>query len=360
MLLQGTDPRLGATERDRALAQPAGRGRSVCLFGGAAEPVVSADALISAIDHNPEPFRALTPCGYAAGVSAYQAAAARLKPSDLTNHYTDGLAFFHDDLVPHLKRSLGALSGGVWQLDDFVGFAAGSDVDLMAHIVNAVTARGGDVSLYEGDWYGFLLGASQPERLRWWSPDAVPPRSALACVCVPSVRNGHTTQEMLAHLGTADAALLNINLFPTLSPDERAVTAQALLPVLQKSVISVSFSRGFGLTASQLGVVLIHRAHPLLGLIRKQLDWFTYFYNAIAAHAFTLLDPDQLAVVDTSRRSEVQQWLQNRDLPALESGSYYVKSFGLPQNTPAAARDLLKPLLRGDSLVRLCFKPTAS
>ena len=42
--------------------------------------------------------------------------------------YTSGLAFFHERFVSHLKRVLGELGGGVW---DLVAYAAGSDVDFM-------------------------------------------------------------------------------------------------------------------------------------------------------------------------------------------------------------------------------------
>jgi hypothetical protein len=55
--------------------------------------------------------------------------------------YTSGLAFFHERLVPHLKRVRGELSGGVWDLADFVAYAADSDVDFMTHLVEAVWGR---------------------------------------------------------------------------------------------------------------------------------------------------------------------------------------------------------------------------
>src|SRR5262245_50744388 len=82
-------------------------------------------------------------------------------------------------------------------------------------------------------------------------------------VCVPSVRNGHLTAGMLEFLEQAGMCLLNINLYPTLAAEERRAVSEALAPLLSRSLLSISFSRGFALTASQLGVVLVHRDHPL-------------------------------------------------------------------------------------------------
>jgi hypothetical protein len=45
--------------------------------------------------------------------------------------YTSGFAFFHERFVPHLKSVLGELSGGVWDLADFVAYATDSDVDFI-------------------------------------------------------------------------------------------------------------------------------------------------------------------------------------------------------------------------------------
>jgi hypothetical protein len=58
--------------------------------------------------------------------------------SQVASLYTRGLAFFHECFVPHLKSVLGELSGGVCDLADFVAYAAGSDVDFMTHLVEAV------------------------------------------------------------------------------------------------------------------------------------------------------------------------------------------------------------------------------
>jgi hypothetical protein len=294
-----------------------------------------------------ERFRPLLPVGYAAGVEAYRRAAAGLGTAELTGHYTCGLAFFHEEFVPYLKATLVGLSGGVWSLDDFDAFAAGSDVDFMTHLVEAVAARE-PVYLYPGDWFGFRAGATQTDNLRWDGDS----RGRLACLCVPSVRNGHLTDDMLGFLGDASACLLNLNLFPTLPAEERREAALGLAGVLDKAVLSISFSRGFGLTASQLGVALVHRDHPLRRRFATQWDWFTYFYNALAARAFMALDIPQVQEVDRQRRQWVREWLHRRELPVVETGSYYVKSFRVEGAVP----ERLRPLVR-DDVVRLCFKP---
>jgi hypothetical protein len=294
-----------------------------------------------------EKFRALLPVGYAAGAEAYCAAVAGLTAHDLSTHYTAGLDWFRREFVPHLKRSLEDLTGGAWDLTDFEAFAAGSDVDFMTHLVEAVAARE-EVCLYPGDWFGFLVGCTHPDRLRWDTASG----GRLACLCVPSVRNGHLTEEMAEFLEEAEACLLNLNLFPTLRAEERRAVAERLAPVLDKSVLSISFSRGFGLTASQLGVALVPRGHPYLGRYGKAWEWFTYFHNALAARAFRALDLPRLEAVDGERRQWVAAWLRERGLPVLDSGSYYVRSFRPVEGVP----DRLRPLAR-DGLVRLCFKP---
>jgi hypothetical protein len=290
------------------------------------------------------------PVGYEAGAAAYRAAVAELTERDLTEHYTSGLEFFHERFVPHLKRVLEALSGGAWDLADFVAYAAGSDVDLMTHLVEAVAARG-RVCLFPEDWFGFRVGVTQTANLAWDSSG----RGELACLCVPSVRNGHLTDEMLAFLEAAPQCLLNLNLYPTLTGDERHVLAASLRPLLDRAVLSISFSRGFGLTSSQLGVFLVHRSHPYRSRFETQWAWFTYFFNALAARAFMLLDLSSIESTDAERRTWVLRWLESRGLPAIETGSYYVKSFRPVGTVPEA----LAPLRRGD-LVRLCFKPPLS
>ena len=157
---------------------------------------------------------------------------------------------------------------------------------------------------------------------------------------------------MLQFLEAADSCLLNLNLYPTLLPEERRRTAAALKPVLDKSLLSISFSRGFGLTATQLGVLLVHRNHPLATRLKTQWNWLSYFHNGLAAKAFMALDIHRLRQVDAQRRTAVQQWLLEKGLPSVDSGSYYVKSFR-PQGT---LPERLLPLKRGE-VVRLCFKP---
>lgn len=283
-------------------------------------------------------------------MDAYRAAVASLSVEDLTEHYTRGLAWFERELAPCVRRRLEALSGGAWALDDFVAYAAGSDVDLMAHVVEAAAAREG-VTVYPGDWYGFLAGTTQTAGVRF----AEDPAGTLAACCVPSVRNGHTTEEMVAFLARAPACLLNVNLFPTLAAEERRSVALALQPILRQSMLSVSFSRGFGLTASQLGVLLVPRDHPFRARFEGQWRWLTYFHNAIAGRAFMAMDLDRLAAVDQARRAWSAQWLRERGLPCVETGSYYVKSFRVEGALP----DRLRPLCR-DGLVRLCLKPPIS
>jgi hypothetical protein len=174
-------------------------------------------------------------------------------------------------------------------------------------------------------------------------------------MCIPSVRNGHFTAPMFEFLDAAECCLLNLNLYPTLVASERQQVAKVLAPLLPKSLISISFSRGFALTASQLGVLLVHRDHPLRSQFETQWDWYTYFFNLIAARAFMLLDLAEIERVNQARREWVSEWLRQRQLPVVDSGSYYVKSFQVTGKTAPA----LSPLLR-DGLLRLCFKPPIS
>jgi hypothetical protein len=294
-----------------------------------------------------EHFRALLPVGYAAGVEAYRQAVNQIDTRELTDHYTHGLHFFHQTFVPNLKLRLASLSGGDWSFGDFEAYAAGSDVDLMTHLVEAVAARE-PVCLYPGDWFGFGLGATHEQNIRWTTQS----RGMLACLCIPSVRNGHLTEEMAAFLDDADTCLLNLNLYPTLEAGERKELAARLEGILPKSVLSISFSRGFGLTASQLGVFLVHRDHPYQRRFAARWNWFTYFHNALAARAFLALDEEQRTAVDRQRRQWVADQLRRSGLAVVESGSYYVKSFRIEGVVPGA----LEPLCR-NGVVRLCFKP---
>ena len=298
-------------------------------------------------DDDIEQLRPLLPVGYDAVANAYNAVAGEITAADLTNHYTAGLDYFHDEFTPLLKRRVEELTGGCWRLDDFVAYAAGSDVDLMTHLVEAVAARE-PVRLFPGDWYGFLVGCTQQHNIAWHTQA----NGGLACLCVPSVRNGHLTSDMVEFVNSADAALLNLNLFPTLTPEERHSVAIQLQPALPKAILSISFSRGFGMTASQLGVFLIHRDHPYRRRYERQWNWFTYFYNTIAARVFAAIDLHELAAVDNLRRAWAFQWLTDRDLPVTPSGSYYVKTFGIQGRIP----ERLAPLER-DGRIRLCLKP---
>jgi hypothetical protein len=294
-----------------------------------------------------ERFRPLLPVGYCAVAEAYRRASQSITASDLTEHYTSGLASFHAEFVPWLRGLLSDLSGGHWQLDDYVAFASGSDVDLMTHLIEAVAARE-SVCLFPGDWFGFLVGSTHQDNIVWRS-DAT---DSLGCLCIPSVRNGHVTDEMYDFLESSTSCLLNLNLYPTLAAEERHSVSARLAPLLPKSLLSISFSRGFGLTASQLGVFLVHKEHPYRSRFEQQWNWLTYFHNSIAVRTLLALNLDDLQAVDTRRRTWVSDWLQDHGLPAIASGSYYVKSFLTDRDVPQH----LQPLVR-DGLLRLCFKP---
>ena len=53
-----------------------------------------------------------------------------------------------------------------WNLSNYNAFSAGSDDELIAHIVNAVCTRS-QVALYPGDRYGFLVGSPDQRRIVW-------------------------------------------------------------------------------------------------------------------------------------------------------------------------------------------------
>lgn len=330
------------------IQQPVVGREGLRLAGGPVEPVVSAETLLRAVSRESvESLRPLLPVGYTSVAEAYRGAAADLTAQDLTSHYTEGMSFFHETFVPYVKGLLQALSGGKWDLKDYVAYASGSDVDMMGHLIEGSASRG-RVCLFPGDWMGFEAGCTHPESIHWSQDSA----GSVACLCIPSVRNGHFTEPMLEFLRKAEVCLLNLNLFPTLLSQERLEVAESLGSVLEKSVLSISFSRGFGLTASQLGLILVHRDHPWVSRFDRQWKWFTYFYNALAARAFMRVDIQQLGEVDNQRREWVREWLLKNGLPAVESGSYYVKSFQVEGAIPQE----LKPLSR-DNIVRFCFKP---
>jgi hypothetical protein len=291
-----------------------------------------------------EHFRALLPQGFEHAAEAYRKAAARLTVADLSGHYLGGQEFFRGTLVPHVKQTVERLSGQVWDLADFVGFGAGSDVDFITHIIDASTDR---VAIYPGDWGGFLVGPSS-ERVGF-SRDS---RGALACLCLPSVRNGLFTEDMQRFCRESRSSLLNLNLYPTLPPAERVEVAEMLRDDLDRALLSISFSRGFALTASQLGILLVHREHPLLKRWRKSWEWFSLFYNAIAARAFMHIDLDEVDRVHALRRQEVADWHARHGMPHEPAGSYYVKSFRVEGEMPPAYSVLMR-----DGVLRLCFKP---
>jgi hypothetical protein len=285
--------------------------------------------------------------GYESVANAYRSATIGFTAKELTTHYSDGVEEFHASFVPYLKQKLSELSGWEWCFNDYVAYAAGSDVDMMGHIIEATSVREG-VVLYPGDWYGFLVGSSHQQYIEWTNNSA----GKMACLCIPSVRNGHFTEEMYKFLNMADSCLLNINLYPTLSKQERVDIARVLNTVLSKSIISVSFSRGFGMTTSQLGVILIHKDHPLRKRYDQSWSWYSYFYNRIATRTFMQVDIEALLAVDEKRRTEVFHWLEDHGLPVVKTGSYYVKSFMPEGRVP----EYLEPLMR-EGLLRLCFKP---
>lgn len=254
--------------------------------------------------------------------------------------------------MPTLKERLAALTGGAWDLSEYVAWAGGSDVDLMTHLIEAAAARR-EVALFPGDWYGFLVGGTHDERMVWRTD----PDGRDAAICVPSVRNGHFTEEMARFVDRSGTCLLNINLFPTLPAAERRAVAERLAGSLSKCVISISFSRGFALTAAQLGVALVHRDHPWVKARARQQAWLSYFYSSLAARAFVALDPARLRAVDDARRAWVAETLAQHGLPMVSTGSYYVRSFRPEGPVP----DELAPLLRRDpgrgDVVRFCMKP---
>lgn len=288
--------------------------------------------------------------GYAAGADAYRAAVETLSADTLSTHYTEGQEHLRGAFRTQLVQRISEMTS--WDLSDHAIFAAGSDVDLMTHVVDTVAAEH-PVVLHPGDWYGFVVGSRHQDNVRWGG------RGALACLCVPSVRNGHITDEMVRFLGESEACLLNLNLFPTLRREEQRAIGDALAPLLGRSILSISFSRGWGLTASQLGVALVPKTHPIYQAYQTQWDWLSYFYNRLAADAFLAFDHERASAVDAERRAWVLDSLERRGLPIVETGTYYVKSFQI-EGEPAA---YLKPLLREsaeETLARLCFKTPIS
>jgi hypothetical protein len=204
MLLPRTEPSMGTFKSAVSFNQSTVGRKSICIVGKSAEPIVSIEQLSRALSNEEiECFRPLLPVGYQATATAYQTAVENIKVDTLSTHYTEGIQFFQDEFTPFLKNSLEQLSGGSWDLQDYRAYAAGSDVDFMTHIIDAVAAEN-QVCLFPGDWYGFLKGASQQKNIQWDTNS----QGAMACLCIPSVRNGHLTQEMFEFLERADTCLL--------------------------------------------------------------------------------------------------------------------------------------------------------
>jgi hypothetical protein len=154
----------------------------------------------------------LLPVGYDAGVAAYRRAVSGLSSDDLTHHYTNGLRYFRQQVVPYLKEVLSELTGGAWDLRHFHAYAAGSDADFMTNLVSAV-ADNAPVKLYPGDWFGFRVGVADPRNIVSNADGG----GALACLCIPSVRNGHVTPEMIRSLHRSDACLQGIRFQTTVT-----------------------------------------------------------------------------------------------------------------------------------------------
>ncbi len=136
---------------------------------------------------------------------------------------------------------------------------------------------------------------------------------------------------------------------------DRQSVASSLLPVMNRSLLSISFSRGFGLTASQLGVVLVPQSHPICQQFGTQLNCSPTSIMLLAAQAFLEMDLEAAQQIDGVRARWVESWLEQNHLPVVRSGSYYVKAFRVEGALPS----YFAPLVR-DDIVRLCFKPPQS
>ena len=127
-----------------------------------------------------ERFRPLLPVGYEAGAAAYRAAAGELTARDLAEHYTGGLTFFHERFVPHLKEVIAVASGGAWDLADFDAYAAGSDVDFMTHLVEAIAGASDRVACFPATGSAF---ESVRRRRPTWPGTRRAAANSRACAC---------------------------------------------------------------------------------------------------------------------------------------------------------------------------------
>jgi hypothetical protein len=67
----------------------------------------------------------------------------------------------------------------------------------------------------------------------------------------------------------------------------------------------------------------VHRDHPFRAPFETPWEWFTYFFNALAARAFVVLDLRSLEAVDARRLTTVHEWLERRGLPVIDTCSIY-------------------------------------
>ena len=217
----------------------------------------------------------------------------------------------------------------------------------MTHLVEAVAAHGGSAcSLATGSAFGRGYADGEPElgRLGPWR----------AGMPVRAVRAKRTPDGRDAGLpGWCSAMPLELEPLPDdrlrRAAHRRGVAASLAGPI---GLVDQLQPRVRPRRRRSFGVFLVHRDHPYRVRFETQWAWFTYFFNALVARASCC------STCPHSRRSTPRggsgflDWLENRGLPTIATGSYYVKSFRPIGEVPA----ILAPLQRGD-LLRLCFKP---
>ncbi len=284
--------------------------------GGSVEPVVSPGQLLNALaDEAVERFRALLPVGYAAAADAYRTAVEGLTAESLSTHYTDGLTFFHETFVPALAGRITDLTGGVWDLSGHVAYAAGSDVDFMTHLVEAVAARGPPPSSWAT---GSASGSARRTRTR---STGMPPAE------VPWPASASPRQRTAPDRGddhiSSRRGRLSPQPEPVSNPGPSGTSADGprLLGLLNRSVLSISFSRGFRpyrlatRCALRTSRPSFAAGSPLNG------TGSPIFHNALAARAFLAARPPRLESVDRLRRAHVADRLETRGLPSVATGA---------------------------------------
>ena len=260
------------------LDQPAVRRQRVRLAGGSPEPAVP-------VEQPPEARSRPTRwsdfgrcCRSATRLEPPRTAQrpAELTARDLAEHYTSGLAFFHERFVPHLKecarrakrRRLGPYRlrrlrrGFGRRFHDASGRGgrrARPRLPVPRRLVWLPSRSDSDGEPRLGRFGP--RGAGMPVRAvgAKWTPDpgnARLPARRSALPAEPESLSDHAGRRAARSCGGAS-------------------------PLLERAVLSISFSRGFGLTASQLGVFLLHRDHPYRMRFETQWAWFTYFFNAL-------------------------------------------------------------------------------